>query len=84
MTTEPSVLRCYGLGANHIGNSDPIGSLELFKETATIAPSMPCPQHYPTVPSLSDRDNYSGSQRSKTVYSYYNWLQGNECLAGMD
>jgi hypothetical protein len=54
MTTESSVLRCYvlrcyGLGANLIGNTDPTGSfhLELVKEPAL----MPCPQHYPTVPS---------------------------------
>jgi hypothetical protein len=50
MTTEPPVLRHYGLGANLIGNIDPIGPflLELLKEPATTAP---CPQHYPTLPS---------------------------------
>jgi hypothetical protein len=41
MTTEPSVLRLYGLGADLVGNIDPIGSflLELFKEPATTASS---------------------------------------------
>jgi hypothetical protein len=41
MTTEPSVLRCYGLGANLIGNTNPIGSflLEMLKGPATTAPS---------------------------------------------
>jgi hypothetical protein len=41
LTTEPSVLRHYGVGANLIGNIDPIGSflLELLKEPATTTPS---------------------------------------------
>jgi hypothetical protein len=40
MTTGPSVLRHYGLGAGLIRNTDPVGSflLELLKEPATIAP----------------------------------------------
>jgi hypothetical protein len=49
MTTEPSVLRQCGLGANLIGNMDPISSflLELLKEPATTAPSCACPNTIP-------------------------------------
>jgi hypothetical protein len=40
MTTEPSILRCCGLGVSLIRSTDPIGSflLELLKEPASTVP----------------------------------------------
>jgi hypothetical protein len=70
MSTEPSVLRHYGIGASLIGPKDPTGTflLELL-----IAPTVPPSALSPTLlPQFhhNQTDNCIGDQRTKTNYSY--------------